>query len=168
MPNYTNTLSAFDALGGSMLTTVRDIANISTEHFRPQQTEVETGSQGKGVHALYPPPDPGPAVITHFTEREGRIAQEQTAQGMRDASAAYNDSRSYEYGLNGQADSYAAWRAQEHRHFMDSFDVTFTEGGGNLPLEFANLAHIETAYSANAALIRTLDTMTGSLLNAIA
>ncbi len=168
MSNYTNSLSSFDTSGVLANVTAHNLANISTEGYLPHRMDSQTGpgNQGVQVGAIYP--DPGPAIITHFFEREPHIGLEQTAEGMHNAAVAYTDSRSYEYGLMGQADSYAAWRVQEHQHFIDAHNVTFAEGSNtNLPLELANLAHAQTAFTTNAAVVRTLDTMTGSLLNAV-
>ncbi len=175
MPNLTTSISApisaLDAMGTVMQATANNIANVNSRGYKSLRVDLESGplDQGVRVGAIFRDMSPGPAVVTHLSEREYRTIGDQTAQGMAAAADAYEGSRTYENSLTDAADARASVDAQNVRRWTPTAFPTYAEGSNtNLPLEFANLAVTETAYSANAAVIRTLDTMTGSLLNAIA
>ncbi len=174
MPNLTTSLSAplsaLDAFGVVTQATANNIANINSVHYKSLRVDLETGPLDEGVRIgnIYRDLSPGPAVITHLSEREYRTIGDQTTQGMTAAADAYENARTQAHGVADAADNRAAAEARA-ANFVPSPFPTYAEGSNtNLPLEFANLAVTETAYSANAAVIRTLDTMTGSLFNAIA
>jgi flagellar basal body rod protein FlgG len=177
MPNLTtsisSSISAMDAMGTVMQATANNIANVNSHDYKALRVDLESGPQDQGVRvgAIFRDPSPGPAVVTHLSEREYRTIGDQTAQGMQAAANAYEASRTYEHSLTDAADARASVDAQNIiRSTPSPFAAApYAEGSNtNLPLEFANLSVTETAYSANAAVIRTLDVMTGSLLNAIA
>ena len=174
MPNLTTSLSAplsaMDAFGVVTHATANNIANINSMGYKSLRVDLETGPLDEGVRigAIFRDPSPGPAVITHLSEREYRTIGDQTAQGMAAAANAYENSRTYGHAYTDAGNQQAAAEARS-ANFVPSPFPTYAEGSNtNLPLEFANLAATETAYSANAAVVRTLDTMTGALLNAIA
>ena len=175
MPNLSTSvsapLSAMDAMGTVIQATANNIANVNSRDYKSLRVDLESGplDQGVRVGAIFRDPSPGPAVITHLSEREYRTIGDQTAQGMAASAEAYEGSRTHEYAMTDAANARAAVNSHAGRVFVPSAFPTYAEGSNtNLPLEFANLMVTETAYSANAAVVRTLDTMTGSLLNAIA
>ena len=88
---------------------------------------------------------------------------------MRNSQENYDTAQAQDVTRMQQGDAASAWYVQDIRAGQDSisrYHTGYIEGSNtDLPREFANLIVTENAYSANAVAIRTMDEMTGSILN---
>ncbi len=167
--------SAVHSLGVVMQTTANNIANVNTDGYKAEIARLESGPLDRGVQvgAIYRDLTPGPAIVYNLSERDVRSAQDVAAQGMRNSQENYDTAAAQDVTRIQQEDAAASWRAREIRAGQDAnamMPKSYIVEASNtdLPREFANLAMTENAYSAVAATIRTMEHLTGSLLNVMA
>ena len=173
MPNYYTQISAFDVLNVAMRATANNIANTNTNNYKSQRVVFESGSEDQGVRIgrVYRDLNPGPAVITNFSELASRSAQEQSARFYQDIEAANATVRGHEVAERQRLYGGTSLLEQELRGYEEaaSLQAKGYEQASNteLPREFVNLINTELAYSANAAVVRTQEVMVGALINAV-
>ena len=174
MPNYYTQVSAFDALNVAMQATANNIANVNSDGYKAQRVIFESGSNDYGVRVsrIYRDWNPGPAVITNFSELASRSAQEQSVRLYHDTEAAYSVVRGNEIAERQRLEGGSSLLEQELRGFEETASLQakgYVEASNTeLPREFVNLINTELAYSANAAVMRTQEVMTGALIDAVA
>ena len=170
MYDYSTSLSALNSFGVVTQTIANNIANMNTDGYKAQIARLESGPQDRGVQVsgIYRDMSPGPAVINHLSENDVRSTHDVAAQGMRNSQENYDTAQAQDVNLTQQADSAGAWHAENYRAGKDAESQIrgITQGSNvDLPREFANLAVTETAFSANAATIRAMDELSGSILS---
>ncbi|MDR2160976.1 MAG: hypothetical protein LBO77_02395 [Desulfovibrio sp.] len=164
-------VSALDAHGVTVAAAAHNIANVNTDEFKSQVVRLESGPLDRGVQvaAVYRDLTPGPVVLYNMNAMDVRAYQDFAAQGMRNSVENYDTAAAQDVTRTQQADTLAAWEQQKIRAGQDSISRIYPghiEGSNtDLPREFVNLIISEFAYSANAAVIRTMDELTGSLIN---
>jgi flagellar basal-body rod protein FlgC len=170
MPNFTIPESALSSLDVVMQNSAHAIANVNTDGFRASRVVLESGPVDEGVRvgAVYRDMRPGPAVITHLTENDVRVANDIAARGMRTTQENFDTAVAQDVDRLQQANAADAWRVERHREGQYSANLIhgMVEGSNtDIPREFTTLLMTENAYGANAAVIRALDELTGSLVN---
>ena len=172
MPNFWIPQSALSALDVSMGATANNIANINTDGYKSLSVTLQSGPRDQGVRVggIYRDMSPGPAVISHLSENDLRDGVDSVARGMRNQADNYNSAVSQDIDRMWKADAADAWQVENRREgdyiksVIDGLRLTELSNV-DLPRQFANLIVTENAYSANAAVIRSWEELTGSLLN---
>jgi flagellar basal-body rod protein FlgC len=176
MPNYSPPISALTALDAVMQTTANNIANVNTDGFKARHVVLETGPSDEGVRiaSTYRDMSPGPAVISHLAENDVRNADDAAARGMRNTQENYDTAVAQDVDrlqLGNANDAWAVEAYREGQRARDRINGTdringMIEGSNTDPArEFTTMISTENAYTAQAAVIRAWDEMTGSLLN---
>ncbi|MDR1489242.1 MAG: flagellar basal body protein [Desulfovibrio sp.] len=170
MPNYSPPLSALTSLDVVMQTTANNIANVNTDGFKARYVALETGPMDEGVRigGTFRDMSPGPAVINHLAENDVRVANDVAARGMRNTQENYDTAVAQDLDRIQQGNTNDAWAVEDYRDGQVARDQIhgIVEGSNtDLAREFTRMIATENAYSANAAMIRAWDEMTGSILN---
>jgi flagellar basal-body rod protein FlgC len=171
MPNFSIPQSALTSLGVVMQTVAHNIANVNTDGFRPSHAVLMSGpyqDEGVQVGALYRSMEPGPAVINHLGQNDVRDSNDIAAMGMRNSQENYDTAVAQDVDRTQQAnaaDALAIHNYREGQYARNLIQGTLAPSNTDLPREFATMIVSEHAYSANAAVIRAWDELTGSLLN---
>lgn len=174
MPNYYAQISAFDVLSVATQASVNNIANLNTPGYKSQNVIFETGPQDQGarISRIYRDMNPGPAVITNFSEVGYRSAQEQAAMMVHNVQAANAVVVGNEMVEQVRQGARTSLLEQELRGYEEavSLQPKGYRGMSNveLPREFINLINTELAYSANAEVFRAQDALIGAVLNIVA
>ena len=169
--DFYSPLSALNAFGNVTLATASNIANVNTDGYKAMSVRLQSGPEDRGVQigAIYRDMSPGPAVVYNLNEQDVRDYQDMAAQGMRNSQENYDTAQAQDVTRTQQADTAAAWYAQDIRAGQDAvtkYHMGYVEGSNtDLAREFTQLIVTENAYSANAVTIRTMDEMTGSIVN---
>ena len=169
--DFSAPVSALDAHGVVIAATAHNIANVNTPEFKSQLVRLESGPLDRGVQvaAVYRDMTPGPPILYNMNAMDVRAYQDFAAQGMRNSEENYDTAAAQDVNRTQQADTLAAWELQKIRAGQDSITRIYPghiEGSNtDLPRNFVNLIISEFAYSANATVIRTMDEMTGSIVN---
>ena len=171
MFDFSTPLSALNAHDVIVNATANNIANVNTDGYHRYSVRLESGPMDRGVQvaAVYRDMSPGPAVIYNLNELDVRDALDMSARGMRNSQENYDTAQAQDVTRIQQEDDQAAWYVREIRAGQDAATrahLGVREGSNtDLPREFVNLMTSEWAYSANAVTIRTMDEMTGSIVN---
>jgi len=171
MPNFSIPQSALTSLEVVMQNTAHNIANINTDGFSPGRVVLMSGpyqDEGVQVGAVWRSMQPGPAVINHLGENDVRDTNDLAAMGMRNSRENYDSAVAQDVDRTQQANAADSWRVQNYRNGQDArarIEGIVEGSGTDLPREFATMITTAAAYSANAAVIRAWDELTGSLLN---
>ena len=169
--DFSPSVSALNAFGSVVMATASNIANVNTDGYKAMSVRLESGPDDRGVQiaAVYRDMTPGPAVVYNLNEHDIRNYEDRVAQGMRNSQENYDTAQAQDVTRTQQGDAAAAWYVQDIRAGQDSisrYHTGYIEGSNtDLAREFTNLISVENAYSANAVTIRTMDEMTGSILN---
>ena len=169
--DFYSPMSALNAYGSVITATASNIANVNTDGYKAMSVRLESGPDDRGVQvaAVYRDMTPGPAVVYNLSELDVRDYEDMAARGMRNSQENYDTAQAQDVTRNQQADAAAAWYVQDIRAGQDSisrYHTGYIEGSNtDLAREFTNLIVTENAYSASAVTIRTMDEMTGSILN---
>ena len=169
MLRYMPTLSAFRALDTVVQASAHNIANVNTTGFKSYQVDLESGPGDVGVQVgrIRRDYSAGPAVVNHITYDAATSANARPEQINDQVNAQEQLGRQYSV-KNEFGESVATWDKDASREYTEPLFMTFAEGSNvDLPREFSNLLVSENAYGANAAVIRTIDDMTGSLFNLV-
>ena len=164
-------VTALNAFSSVTTATASNIANVNTDGYKAMSVRLESGPDDRGVQvaAVYRDMTPGPAVIYNLSENDIRNYENMAARGMRNSQENYDTAQAQDVTRTQQGDAASAWYVQDIRAGQDSinrYHTGYIEGSNtDLPREFVNLIVTENAYSANAVAIRTMDEMTGSILN---
>ncbi|MDR3175595.1 MAG: flagellar basal body protein [Desulfovibrio sp.] len=170
MPNYSPPISALTSLDVVMQTTANNIANVNTDGFKARYVALETGPMDEGVRVAgtFRDMTPGPAVINHLAENDVRVANDVAARGMRNTQENYDTAVAQDLDRIQQGNTNDAWAVEDYRDGQVARNqIQGVVEGSNTDLarEFTRMIVTENAYSANAAMIRAWDEMTGSILN---
>jgi flagellar basal-body rod protein FlgC len=180
MPNYSPPISALASLDVVMQTTANNIANVNTDGFKARRVVLESGPSDEGVRiaAVYRDMSPGPAVINHLSENDVRIANDMAARGMRNSQENYDTAVAQDWDRLQLGNANDAWTVEAYREGQRARDTingtdrinavtaSFVEGSNtDLAREFTTMIVTQNAYTAQTAVIRAWDDMTGSLLN---
>ena len=171
MPNFAIPQSALSSMDVMMQATANNIANINSDGYKSSKVSLMSGpyqDEGVRVGAIYRDMSPGPAFINHLGENDVRDTLEFSARGMRNTAENYDTAVAQDHDRLQQANAADAWRVQNYREGQNARSLIsgLREGSNvDLPQEFVYLTVTENAYSANAALIRAWDELTGSILN---
>lgn len=171
MPNYAIPQSALSALDAVMEVSANNIANINTDGYKSARVVLESGpyhDEGVRVGAVYRDMSPGPAVINHLSENDVRQSLDVSARGMRTSQENFDTALAQDLDRLQQGNAADAQHVQEYREGQRSASMVkgLAEASNtDLPREFAQHVVMESAYSANAATIRAMDELTGSILN---
>lgn len=170
MPIYTRSLSAFGAFGSLMDATAHNIANINTQGYKRLDVNFASGPGDQGVQVARIRRDysSGPAIVNEISY-SSQGAKNNKPELMADQANAQSKI-SQDYAVKNQFGDYpAVWDKNADNDYAEPVFKSYAEGSNvDLPREFANLTIAETAYGANAAVVRTVDEMTGSLINVVA
>ena len=171
MPNFSIPQSALTSLEVVMQNTAHNIANVNTDGFRPGRVVLMSGpyqDEGVQVGAVYRSMEPGPAIINHLGPNDVRDTNDIAAMGMRNSQENYDTAVAQDVDRTQQANAADAWQVQNYREGQDArarIEGIVEGSSTDLPREFATMIVTANAYSANAAVIRSWDELTGSLLN---
>ncbi|MDR0827520.1 MAG: flagellar basal body protein [Desulfovibrio sp.] len=173
MPNYSPPISALNSLEVVMQTSANNIANVNTDGFKARYVSLETGPMDEGVRigGVFRDMSPGPAVINHLAENDVRVANDVAARSMRNTQENYDTTVAQDLDRLQQGNTNDAWAVEAYREGQVARDQIqgawgVVEGSNtDIARDFVNMISTENAYSANAAMIRAWDEMTGSILN---
>ena len=168
MPNLNTALSAFGAYGTIVSATAHNIANINTNEFKSYDIDLADRANFAGVQVNHISRDysTGPAIINHIASFNGAIAANHQSFEVTDQSIGQEVLARQYSAKNDYGETVASWDKAPSREWIDPVFTTHGEGSNvDLPLQFSNLMIAEHAYGANAAVVRTVDEMTGSLVN---
>ena len=171
MPNFSIPVSALNSLDVVMQTTANNIANVNTNGFKSSRVVLMSGpyqDEGVQVGAIYRDMSPGPAIINHMGQNDVRSYTDVAAAGMRNSQENYDSAVAQDLDRTQQANAIDAWNIQNYREGQNARTTIqgIAEGSNtDIPREFTTMIMTENAYSANAAVIRAWDELTGSLLN---
>lgn len=170
MSNLTIPQSALNALDVAMGVSASNIANVNTQGYKASRVALATGPGGEGarVAAVYGDGSPGPAVINRLSENDLREALDASARSAGSHAGNYGAPLVQDPDLQQPVNAGDALQTETCRQGQR---VRVQIGGvgemsnTDLPREFASHVVVESAYSATAAVIRTMDELTGSILN---
>lgn len=166
MPNFSMAQSALSAVDVVMNVSASNIANINTDGYKASRVTLQSGPADEGVRvaAVHRDMTPGPAVISHLSENDVRGSLDVAARNMRVSEENYDAAAAQDRERLQQANAPDSQKIHEYREGQRARSLT--EGSNtDLPRELATHVVMESAYSANAATIRAMDEMTGSILN---
>ena len=169
MLSYMPTLSAFRSMDSVVQASAHNIANVNTTGFKAYQVDLESGPGDIGVQIARVRRDysPGPAIVDHISYDAVTAANARPEQIHDQVNAQEILGRQYS-GKNEYGETLATWDKAASREYTEPLFKTHAEGSNvDLPREFSNLVVAENTYSANAAVIRGIDEMTGSLFNLV-
>lgn len=169
MLSYMPTLSAFRAMDTVVHASAYNIANVNTTGFKAYQVDLESGPGDVGVQTARVRRDysPGPAIVDHINYDAVTSANARPEQINDQVNAQVVLGRQYS-AKNEFGESVATWDKAASREYAEPLFMSFAEGSNvDLPREFSNLVTAENTYGANAAVIRSIDEMTGSLFNLV-
>lgn len=169
MLTYMPSLSAFRSMSAVVEASAHNIANVNTTGFKAYQVDMESGPGDIGVQIARIRRDysHGPAIVDHINYEAATSANARPEQINDQINAQEILGRQYSV-KNEFGESVATWDKAASREYTEPLFRTFGEGSNvDLPREFSNLVVAENTYGANAAVIRSIDEMTGSLFNLV-